>query len=222
MKMIFPVAITAILLCGCGGGGGDGGTITNISNNNDYNITKVLLTDNATALLNGSYSTGVTGSMLVTFANAGQGYVNGIETTNIETNTSLSLNNGNTSQLSAISKRNNYGIMLEGLRDDGVTCTLTSVPYTISPSLKVGASSPNDLIYSCTDSTFITLTWSLTNATNGNANFVQTSSTTGAENINSITTITIDENSNPIYYKIDVNNIDFGVTGIFEGLISLD
>jgi hypothetical protein len=204
-----------VLLSGCGASGSDEST----PNTNTYDLQKVYLTKSASALLKGSYSNGITGSLSLIISDDGTSYVNGVATSNIKTDTSITLSNGYNSQNYAVEKKNSNGFMLESVAKDGTICSLTSDIYSIPSNAGIGEKSPSTSIYSCSDSTFMTLTWSLVDAGGGNAKLIIKTVITGASQSESETTITIDANSNPINYKIYVNVIANNVTGNFEGAI---
>jgi hypothetical protein len=204
------LGIVALGLSGCGGGSSDA------PNENTYNLRAINKTVNISTLLKGSYSNGTKGSLFLSTADEGNDIINGVSVKKIKSSTSITLDNGYTSQNSSISLIDNNGFAL-AFDDATAYCTLTSSAKVIPTNAKIGATSSGTSIYSCDDGTNRTSSWKLTNANNGNANYIFKTIISGASQSESTSTITITPANKIIHYKINVNIIAQSLTGVFEG-----
>ncbi len=188
-------------------------------NNNTYNLQVINKTTGISTLLQGGYSNGVKGSLSLIKLNDGTDIINGIPVLKIKSDTSITLDNGYTSQDSSISLVDDNGFTL-AFDDTLAYCTLTTDRQIIPTAATIGTTSSGTAIYSCDDSTNRTMTWSLSDAGNGNANYILKTVITGTVQSEGTTTITITPQNKIIYYKIYVNVIAQGITGTFEGSVN--
>lgn len=205
------LVITSLLFVGCSEDSEED------TNTNTYNLQAVNLSAPNSGLLTGSYSNGTTGSIFLARTNIGSDFVNGVAVTNIQTDTSITLDNGYTSQSSGVSKIDANGFTLE--INDTTTCSITSGEQVLPTSASVGAVSSSTAIYSCDDSTYRTVSWEVSNAGSGNAYYILDTVISGATQSENTTTLTITPNNEVIYYKLYVNIIADDITATFEGSI---
>ena len=216
-KFTLAIGLAGMLfLSGCGGGSSGNSTPVTPPNNNVYNLRAVNLAAPLTAMLQGGYSNGVTGSLFLYKANYGNDVVDGIPVTVMGSDVSITLDNGYTAQDFGFSFIDENGFM-RAFDDTLALCVLTSAPQVVPTDAKVGATSPGSSVYKCDNNTIRTASWSLTDAGNGNAYYTFDTVITGALQSENTTTVTITPASSPIYYKLDLNIIAQGITGSFEG-----
>lgn len=212
--LIHTVLLLGLLLSGCGSDDSSEET-----NDNSYNLRAINLSTSLSFLLEGSYSNGLEGSIFVSRTDAGNDYVNGVSVSKVKTDTSITLNNGYTSQESSISLIDSNGFTL-AFDDTLAYCTLTTNSQIIPTSAKVGDTSEGTSIYSCDDSTNRTVSWKLTNANNGNAYYIFDTVISGASQSKNTTTLTITPDNKIIYYKVFVDIIAQDVQATFEGSVN--
>jgi len=82
------------------------------------------------------------------------------------------LDNGYTSQGFTIASIDNNGFTLSTIDEKSTKCTLSTNAEILPTVAKIGATSEGTAIYSCDDSTDRTASWSLSDAGNGNANYI--------------------------------------------------
>lgn len=215
MKKLVLNVLTLGLVVGFNGcGSSDNSTPPN---NNTYNLRAINKVTGISTLLKGGYSNGVKGSISVVRLDDGTDIINGIPVVKVKTNTSITLDNGYTSQGYSISSIDNNGFTLSTVDEKSTKCTLTTNAEIIPIAATVGTTSKGTAIYSCDDSTTETDSWSLSDAGNGNANYTFKSVTSGASQSEDIETVTITPQNKVIHDKIYVNVIAQGITGTFEG-----
>lgn len=188
-------------------------------NNNTYNLQVINKTTGISTLLQGGYSNGVKGSLSLITLNDGTDIINGIPVLKVKSDSSITLDNGYTSQDSSISLIDDNGFTL-AFDDTLAYCTLTTDRQIVPTAATIGTISSATAIYSCDDSTNRTITWSLADAGNGNAYYVFKTVITGTVQSEGTTTITITPQNKIIYYKGYVNVIAQGITGTFEGSVN--
>jgi len=211
MKNLTLVTLVFTLFIGFNGCGG-----TPAPNNNTYNLRTINTLTGISTLLKGGYSNGTKGSLSMVRLDDGSDILNGIPIKKVKYNTSIILDNGYSSQESSVSSVDSNGFALA--IDDGTTqCTLTNNKQIVPTDAKIGAISSSTAIYSCDDSTNRTLSWSLTDAGNGNADYIFKTVISGVSQSENTETVTITPQNKIIHYKIYVNLIAQGVTGSFEG-----
>ncbi|PHS59128.1 MAG: hypothetical protein COB17_00940 [Sulfurimonas sp.] len=184
-----------------------------------YNLREINKLTNVSALLKGGYSNGVSGSLFIVKTNAGNDYVNGMLVTKISSNTSITLDNGYTSQASGTSKIDTNGATL-AFDDTLAYCTLITTAEIMPINAEIGDTSTGTSIYSCDDSTNRTMSWRLTDAGNGNAYYILDTVMTGALQSENTTTIIITPENKVIYLKVSGNLIAEGITFSFEGAVN--
>ena len=217
MKKIILGILTLSLLIGFNGcSSSSDDTVETPPNNNTYNLRTINTTTGISTLLQGGYSTGVTGSLSIIKLDDGTAIINGIPVLKAKSNTSITLDNGYTSQSSSISLIDDNGFAL-AFDDTLAYCTLTTDRQAMPTAAVIGAESSSAAIYSCDDSTNRTMSWSLVDAGNGNAYYIFDTVISGALQSENTTTITITPQNDIIYYKVHINIIADGITATFEG-----
>ena len=215
MKKLFLNVLTLGLVVGFNGcGSSDNSTPPN---NNTYNLRAINKVTGISTLLKGGYSNGVKGSVSVVRLDDGKDIINGIPVVKIKTNTSITLDNGYTSQGYSISSIDNNGVTLSTVDEKSTKCTLTTNVEAFPTVATVGTTSKGTAIYSCDDSTNRTYSWSLADAGKGNANYTFKTVISGASQSENSTTVTITPQNKIIHYKIYVNVTAQDITGTFEG-----
>ena len=215
MKKLTLGILLFALLIGFSGCGGSSSSDTP-PNNNTYDLRSVNKTTGISTLLQGGYSNGTKGSISLIRLDDGSDIINGIPVKKVKSNTSITLDNGYTSQDSSISLIDDNGFTL-AFDDTLAYCTLTTDRQAIPTNAPIGTTSSAAAIYSCNDSTNRTITWSLTDAGGGNAHYIFNTVISGALQSESTTTITITPQNKIIHYKVYVNVVAQGITGSFEG-----
>ena len=209
--------ISSLALLGMVAGfSGCGDSSSSDSNNNTYNLRAINKMTGISALLKGSYSNGIKGSMTMTKLDDGADIINGVPVTRVKANTSLTLDNGYTSQNTSISLIDENGFA-RAFYDTTTTCTLSTNPEIVPTAAAVGTTSNGTAIYSCDDNTHRTTSWSLSDAGGGNANYTAKVVISGSLQSESTSTVTITPQNQIIHYKIDTNIIAQGITASFEG-----
>ncbi len=222
MKRIATILLsgTAVLfLSACGGGSSGSSTPVAPPNNNVYNLRAVNLAAPLSIMVKGGYSNGTTGSLFLYKDTYGTDTLDGTPVTIMGSDVSITLDNGYTSQGSSFALIDNNGFT-RAFDDTSAYCTLRTAPQVVPTDAKIGATSSATSIYDCDNNTMRTMSWSLTDAGNGNAYYTFDTVVTGAIQSENTGTYTITPASSPIYYKLDVNLIAQGITGSFEGEVS--
>ena len=217
-KNIGLALLTATLLLGLSGCGEDDkqGDTPEAPNTNMYDLRAINKTTGISALLKGGYSNGVKGSLNLVRLDAGDEIINGIEVKKVKTDTSITLDNGYSSQSSAISFVDTNGF-LRAVYEVPTTCALTTDAQVLPTNATIGATSNGTAIYSCDDNTNRTISWNLEDGSNGNAKYISKSVITGVKQSESTTTLTITPDNKIVHYKVFVHIIANDITGSFEG-----
>ena len=215
MKKLILGFLALIMLINFNGCSGSSSNSTP-PNNNTYDLRAVNKTTSISALLKGGYSNGTKGSLTFARLDDGDDIINGISVKKVKSDTSMTLDNGYTSQNSSISLIDENGFTL-AFDDTLAYCTLTTDADILPTAATVGATSNGAAIYSCNDNTNRTISWSLIDAGGSNANYIFKTVISGALQSENTTTITITPQNKIIYYKIHVDVIAQGITGTFEG-----
>ena len=211
-KSILKLSILSIPLFislnGCGDNTSD--------NTNTYDLRMVNKAVGISSLLKGSYSDGTKGSILLVKTDAGNDNINGILVNKIKSDTSITLDNGYTSQSTTIDFVDENGCII-AFYEDSTYCTLITEREILPIDAKIGTNSKGTSIYSCDDDTDRTVSWSLVDAGNSNANYIFKSVISGVAQSESISTITITPQNKIIHYKVYTDVIAKGVNATFEG-----
>jgi len=214
-NLTLATSVFALLLgfscCGSSSGGG-----APTPNNNIYNLRTINTLTGISALLKGGYSNGTKGSLSIVRLDDGSDILNGIPVKKIKYNASITLDNGYSSQDSSVSSVDGNGFTL-AVNDGSTHCKLTTNKQVVPTDAKIGATSSTTAIYSCDDSTNRTMSWSLSDAGNGNANYIFKTVISSASQSENTETVTITPQNKIIHYKIYVNVIAQDVTVSFEG-----
>ena len=138
MKKLTLGTLVFLLLIGFSGCGSSSDESTPPTpNNNTYDLRAINKTTGISALLQGGYSNGTKGSISLIRLDDGTEIINGIPVLKVKSNTSITLDNGYTSQNSSISLIDDNGFTL-AFDDTLAYCTLTTDRQVVPTNATIG------------------------------------------------------------------------------------